>query len=157
MFCALLSLLSPAQSHVYNSSHNLHSCILAKTISVHKCRIITTGNYTANTSHKETYSAQCLLPIMLLFCGTWGYQFIGKDIWLLFVKTAVCGLPSVCASGILKGNNSELQHISSFSFMKGEICAVIHAQRDREDYFETKMSDVFTAFTQFLLNQCFPF
>lgn len=76
-----------------------------------------------------------LLPIKFLFRGTCGYQFVGKDIWLLFVKTAVCGLPFVCASGILEGNNSALKHISSFSFVKGEICVVIHAQRDQEDYF----------------------
>lgn len=76
-----------------------------------------------------------LLPIMVLFHGTWGHQPLGKDIWLLFVRTAVCGLWFVCARGISEGSNSELKHISSFSFMAGEICIVIHARRDQEDYF----------------------
>ena len=54
--CLLSLPLLNAHHCVYNSSHNLYSYTLAKTISVHKCRI-TTGNYTANTSLQEMYSA----------------------------------------------------------------------------------------------------
>lgn len=86
---SLLSLpLLNVHHRVYNSSHNLYSYILAKTISVHKCRI-TTGNYTA---FKKRAVHNTLLPILFVFHSTWGYQSIGKDIWLLLVKMVVCAL-----------------------------------------------------------------
>lgn len=133
--CLSALLLLDVHHHAHKSSHNLYSCILGKTISVHQCKV-TTDNYTANTSFQMHNTFKCIILCYLhVFYSTVPGDIVPKKGHLAPIcENGACGFRFACAGEILEGSNSALKHISSFSCMAGEICIVIYAQIDQEDY-----------------------